>query len=124
MFEHKREKLQGRDLRMRHQLRIGPIKRLFDTLWSYRQANVGVEPVKARQPMHTGGIERATEVKEHGINALHVHLRSPRGSATRCLHWCDWRGKIGNGFGGRTYTRDQCQAGLQGFEGFAQSVRD
>src|SRR5262245_37203471 len=76
MLEHERKKLQGGDLRVRQQLRIGPIKRLFDTLWRYRQANLGVEPVEARQPMHTGGIQRATEVKEHSINALHVHSGS------------------------------------------------
>src|SRR5262249_46711175 len=56
MLEHQWEKPQGGDLRMCHQLRIGPIKCLFDTLWRYRKANMGVETVKTRQPMHTGGI--------------------------------------------------------------------
>jgi hypothetical protein len=41
---------------MRQQLRISPIKRLFDTLWRYRKAYLGVEPVKACQPMYTWGI--------------------------------------------------------------------
>jgi hypothetical protein len=63
MLEHEREKLQGGDLLMRHELRIGPIKRLFDTLWHDVETNLWIEPVKAREPMHAGRIQGPTEIE-------------------------------------------------------------
>ena len=58
MFKHQREKLQGRDLRVRQQLCIGPIKRLFNMVWSYLEAYLGVETGEKRVSQCTPGASK------------------------------------------------------------------
>src|SRR5439155_12471793 len=104
MLQHQRQKVQGGNLRMRHDLLISPIKCLFDTLWRHVEAKLRIELVKAREPMHTRRIQGPTEVEQHRINASEVHVWSlpstvrlhqryatRQRSATWRLDWRDWR---------------------------------
>ena len=76
MLQHQRQKVQGGNLRMRHDLLISPIKCLFDTLWRHVEAKLRIELVKAREPMHARRIQGPTEVEQHRINVGEVHTQS------------------------------------------------
>src|SRR5262245_7800105 len=76
MLQHQRQKLQGGNLRMRQNLFIGPIKRLFNTLWCYAEATLRIEAVKARKTMHARRIQGPTEVEQQRVNSSEVHARS------------------------------------------------
>src|SRR5215471_7753004 len=84
MLQHQRQKVQGGNLRMRHDLLISPIKCRFDMLRRHVEAKLRIELVKAREPMHARRIQGATEVKQHSINSSEVHTRSL--SSTVRLH--------------------------------------
>src|SRR5262250_1720738 len=83
MLQHQRQKLQGGNLRMRQNLLIGPIKRLFNTLWRHAEATLWIESVKAREPMHATRIQGATEVEQQRVNSSEVHAQS---LSSPCTH--------------------------------------